>query len=82
MSFVLPFLTASITSRAITGWLSEVLEPMIKMQSLFLSSEMELVIAPLPNAVTRPATVGECQRRAQWSTLLVPITARASFCIR
>jgi hypothetical protein len=40
---------------------------------------MELVMAPLPNVVTRPATVGACQRRAQWSRLLVPSTARASF---
>ncbi len=30
----------------------------------------------------RPDTDGACQRRAQWSTLLVPITARASFCMR
>jgi len=40
---------------------------------------MELVIAPLPKVVTRPATVGECQRRAQWSMLCVPMTARPSF---
>ncbi len=39
-------------------------------------SSMVLVIAPLPNEVARPATVAACQRRAQWSTLLVPITAR------
>jgi hypothetical protein len=28
-------------------------------------SAMVLVIAPLPNAAARPATVEECQRRAQ-----------------
>ena len=32
---------------------------------------MELVIAPLPKAAARPATVEECQSRAQWSTLFV-----------
>ena len=42
---------------------------------------MELVIDPLPKVVARPATVGECQRRAQWSTLFVPRTTLASFCI-
>ena len=40
---------------------------------------MELVIAPLPNAVARPATVELCQSRAQWSTLFVPTTARTNF---
>ncbi len=40
---------------------------------------MELVIAPLPKEVARPATVGACQVRAQWSTLLVPITALTNF---
>ncbi len=36
---------------------------------------------PEPKAVARPATVGACQVRAQWSMLFVPITARKSFCI-
>jgi hypothetical protein len=44
-------------------------------------SSKELVIAPEPNAVTRPVTVTLCQRRAQWSTLFVPMTARVNFCI-
>jgi hypothetical protein len=40
---------------------------------------MEFVIAPLPNALARPATVEACHNRAQWSTLFVPITARMNF---
>jgi hypothetical protein len=40
---------------------------------------MEFVMAPLPNAIARPATVELCQRRAQWSTLFVPMAARANF---
>jgi hypothetical protein len=42
-------------------------------------SGLKPVMAPLPNAVARPATVEECQSRAQWSTLFVPMTARMSF---
>ena len=71
--------TAALTSRAITGWFSVVFEPMTKMQSAFLISAMELVMAPLPKAIARPATVELCQRRAQWSTLFVPRAARAIF---
>lgn len=46
------------------------------------TSRIELVAAALPKAATRPVAVGACQRRAQWSTLLVPRTARANFWIR
>jgi hypothetical protein len=42
-------------------------------------SWMEFVIAPLPKEVARPATVGECQRRAQWSIVFVPSTERTNF---
>ena len=42
-------------------------------------SSIEFVIAPLPNAAARPATVELCQRRAQWSMLCVPMPARMSF---
>jgi hypothetical protein len=52
---------------------------MTKMQSAFLISAMELVMAPLPKAIARPATVELCQRRAQWSTLFVPKATRAIF---
>ena len=50
----------------IRGCGSLVLEPMMKIQSAFsVISPMELVIAPLPKDATSPATVEECQRRAQ-----------------
>jgi hypothetical protein len=38
---------------------------MIKNACAFVRSSMLLVIAPLPNEVPRPDTVGACQRRAQ-----------------
>ncbi len=50
---------------AIRGWASEVLDPMMKMHSASSSSSMEFVMAPLPKAAARPATVELCQRRAQ-----------------
>jgi len=56
-----------------------VLEPMMKMTSMPSISRMEFVMAPEPKMAARPATVGECQSRAQWSTLLVPIAARMNF---
>jgi hypothetical protein len=40
---------------------------------------MELVMAAEPSVVASPATVLECQRRAQWSTLFVPMAARINF---
>jgi hypothetical protein len=40
---------------------------------------MLLVIAPEPKDIASPETVDEWQRRAQWSTLFVPITALANF---
>jgi hypothetical protein len=59
-----------------------VLEPMTKMHPADSISAMEFVMAPLPKAAARPATVDECQSRAQWSTLLVPTAARANFWAR
>lgn len=44
-----------------------------------LDLAIELVMAPLPKAAARPATVEECQRRAQWSTLFVPNPTRQNF---
>jgi hypothetical protein len=76
-----PWCTARRTFIPIMGWASVVLVPIASMHFASGISLMELVIAPLPKVVARPATVGECQRRAQWSTLLVPSTALASFCI-
>jgi hypothetical protein len=52
---------------------------MMKMTSIPSISLIEFVIAPDPKTVARPATVGECQSRAQWSTLFVPIAARIIF---
>jgi hypothetical protein len=54
----------------------------MKMQSARSISSMELVIDPLPNAAASPATVEECQRRAQWSMLFVPMAALVNFCRR
>jgi hypothetical protein len=47
-----------------------------------VTSRIELDIAPEPYEVARPATVLECQRRAQWSMLFVPITCLVSLFIR
>jgi hypothetical protein len=43
---------------------------------------MELDMAPEPKEAARPATVLECQSRAQWSMLFVPKTCRASLFIK
>jgi hypothetical protein len=61
------------------GWVAVVLLPKTNMHAAFAISEMEFVMAPLPRVAARPATVGECQRRAQWSMLFVPMTARTNF---
>ena len=74
-----PFSLALKIRLAIRGWHAVVLEPITKIQAASSISAMELVMAPLPNAAARPTTVEECQSRAQWSTLLVPITALANF---
>jgi len=82
MSFVPPERTAVFIICAMTGWFSIVLVPVRRITSASAKSSRELVIAPLPNAAARPATVGLCHKRAQWSTLLVPMTALANFCNR
>jgi len=51
--------------RAISGWQAVVLDPMTNIQPDVSISAMEFVMAPLPKAAARPATVEECQRRAQ-----------------
>ena len=56
--------------------------PVIKKQSASSNSLIEFVIAPEPKVAARPATVDAWQSLAQWSTLLVLNTARASFIIR
>ena len=49
------------------------------MQSAWRISPIGFVMAPLPKAMPKPVTELEWQRRAQWSTLLVPIPARMNF---
>src|SRR6478672_3455193 len=44
-------------------------------------SRYELVPPPAPNTVARPTTLGACQVRLQLSTLFVPRTTRANFCV-
>ena len=73
---------ARFISMAMIGCASVVLLPVTKRKSASRISPIELVIAPAPKVVTRPATVGACQVAAHWCTLLVPNTARASFCTR
>ena len=70
---------ARLTPLEMTGWFSLVLDPVIRITSACSMSAMVFVIAPLPNAAARPATVELCQRRAQWSMLLVFSTARVNF---
>ena len=65
MMIFAPLRYALIMRFAMTGWVSLVLEPMMKMTSMPSISRIELVIAPEPNMAASPATVGECQRRAQ-----------------
>ena len=63
------------------GWASIMFVPIQKNILALLNSANEFVIAPEPNEVARPATVGACHVRAQWSMLFVPTTERNSFCI-
>ena len=46
---------------AMIGWASVVLDPITNINSESRISSIEFVIAPAPNIVTRPATVGACQ---------------------
>ncbi len=76
-----PFLTAFLRNVAATGWASAMFVPMQTKSFASPKQRKEFVIAPEPNVVARPATVGACQVRAQWSMLLVPITDLKSFCM-
>ena len=77
-----PLRTARRIRVPITGCCSVVFDPITKIARASSKSAMLFVIAPDPKAVARPVTVAACQRRAQWSTLFVPITARVNFWIR
>ena len=75
-------ITAFLMRRAMMGWVSVVLEPMTSIAFAVSRSSMVLVIAPEPNVFARPATVGACHNRAQWSTLFVPMHARVNLPMR
>jgi len=51
---VAPLRTAFLMRSARTGWASVVFEPMTNRKRAFSISGMELVLAPLPNDLTRP----------------------------
>jgi hypothetical protein len=57
------------------------LAPITSRQSASGISSIELVAAPVPKVCCMPKAVGAWQTRAQPSMLLVPTTARISFCI-
>jgi hypothetical protein len=59
-----------------------VFEPITSRKRARSISGMELVLAPLPNDLTRPYRVGACQVASQEWTEFVPRTERASFWIR
>jgi hypothetical protein len=59
-----------------------VFEPITSRKRAFSISGIELVLAPLPNDLTRPYRVGPCQVDSQEWTEFVPTTARASFWMR
>ena len=58
-----------MTRRPISGWVSNVLLPIIKIHLDSAISAIDWVIAPDPNAPASPTTVDAWQRRAQWSML-------------
>jgi hypothetical protein len=51
---VAPFRAAFFIRSASTGCASVVFEPMTRMKRVFSISGIELVVAPLPNDLTRP----------------------------
>ena len=70
------------TRVASTGWFSAGFAPTINTRPAFSISAIEPASAPYPTVRCKPVLAGFWQYRAQLSTLLVPITARESFCIR
>src|SRR2546430_5908392 len=63
------------------GCVSRAFEPHKKTTSVSSASRYELGPPPAPNTVARPTTLGACQVRLQLSTLFVPSTTRANFCV-
>jgi hypothetical protein len=79
---VAPLRAAFFIRRARTGCASVVFDPITKMNFAFSISGIELVVAPLPNDLTRPYRVGACQVASQEWMEFVPIAVRASFWMR
>ena len=65
-----------------TGWASVGLAPATTMSPARSMSDRLALAAPVPVAWVKPIAVEEWQTRAQQSTLLVPTSARKSFCSR
>ncbi|KJU86172.1 hypothetical protein MBAV_001635 [Candidatus Magnetobacterium bavaricum] len=82
MTILAPFLIAAFTCRDTMGCPSVVFDPKINSTSASLICASELLAAPAPNEVARPATVGACQTRAQLSTLLVCSVVLTNFANR
>jgi hypothetical protein len=59
-----------------------VFEPITSRKRSFSISGIELVLAPLPNDLTRPYKVGACQVASHEWMEFVARTPRASFCSR
>jgi hypothetical protein len=74
-----PRAAAFLKNEAATGWFDEVLVPTRRATSLSVMPAKVLVTAPEPMVSRSAATDEAWQRRVQWSTLLVPKTARMSF---
>ena len=72
-------LNGCVTMVAMAGCGYFVFGPLTKRNSASAISSMLFVIAPAPNDLTRPYTVGACQVAAHEWTLLFPTTPRASF---
>jgi hypothetical protein len=65
-----------------TGCASVVFDPMTNTKRAFSISGIELLLAPLPNDLTRPYRVGACQVDSHEWTEFVPTAVRASFWMR
>ena len=63
------------------GWFSVGLAPKTRIAPASSMSSNELVDRPVPSIIFIAAALGEWQTRAQQSTLFVPTTMRANFCV-
>ena len=67
-----PFSRAFIGKRKPTGCASAMLEPMMRMQSLYCRSSWKLVAAPRPYVVLKLGTEALCHMRAWFSIATIP----------